>query len=486
MNFPKGLAASIIGATFGLAILAPPQRAHAAHETDIANSLKNPFGFNLSVGYGRSLRRGAIKRERSGLSSTAGDIKLFKELRFSQVRHILSVRGEAQIVPRFMDLMLHVEFPIVLSDVRELGLTQNGGDPCGTPRTQNCVTPRNSRLLNEGFLPASIASAIGPSQVNIAGDTRAPNMFYLPNRSGIDQMYLGLSWAPLNQRRDPTKPTWVLGFEARLAIGEAMTHNGFFDDNTAAGLAEGLLNPRGNTSVGRGLHQFRWWTSISKRYKYLDPWMTFYYMLPHARDGSLFEKTSFPLTGQQRSGPRQVGGVEVGVEIVPWERPDQNAKLSIELRAGLEGRFEGRGYSELWEVFANNPLLKGPCRPDAASLHPDRWQNGTYCPSPDSQIPFPGLTSIENHAVFNAALAINFDFTRYLRTRVGVSLGHEQQHFITAADAGIDVDNKQGITYTREDEVNPMYRPYIDQPGHRWRVAETTVFDFFVAIEGRI
>jgi hypothetical protein len=485
MNAPQALLSTLL--CLGLCALSPPAR--AGHETDIANSLDNPFGFNLSVGYRRTLKRAAIKRELAGKAPGGGDqfgttdgVDIVKDLRFSQVRQVLSVRAEALIVPNILDLMVHLEFPIVLSDTRELSFAQNGGDSCGVPPEKNCVTKNNSTLLRDRFLPDSVASAMSPDQVQIAGDTRAPNMFYLPKRSGIDQMYLGLSWAPLNQRRDPTKPTWVLGFEARIGIGEAMAYNPYFDGSKD----EGPLNPKGNTSVGSGIHQYHWWTSISKRYKYVDPWMTFFYMLPDAKDSSLYEKTTFELSGQERSGPQQRGGVEAGVEIIPWEKPEERSKFSIELRARLEGAFEGRGYSEMWEIFANNPILKGPCRPSDTSAFPDKWNNGIYCDSPDSTIPFPGLTNIENYAIFHAAIAFNLDFTKYFRARLGVSLGHEQQHFITFGDAGRDIDDQKGITYTREDEVNPLFRPYVDQVGRRWRVGETTVFDFFVALEGRI
>ena len=30
----------------------------------------------------------------------------------------------------------------------------------------------------------------------------------------------GFVWAPMNQRRDDTKPTWVLGVELRMAVGK--------------------------------------------------------------------------------------------------------------------------------------------------------------------------------------------------------------------------------------------------------------------------
>lgn len=458
-----------------------PAPALATHVTDVASAFDKDdlYDFNLQVGYKRTLKRGALKRELAGTYSD--QVHVVKDLRYSHVRHVLSVRAEAAI---YKDLMLHVEFPIVLSDTREMGFAQNEGDSCGTPPEKNCVTLRNSTLIRDRFLPAAVVNQMQVDQEQVADSSGDPNKYYLPKRSGIDQMHLGISWAPINQQRDPTKPTWVLGFEARIGVGTAMEYNHYYYDQSRD---ESVLNPKGNTAVGRGLHQYRWWTSISKRYKYLDPWMSFFYMLPQAKGSSLFEKTAFDLSGQERSGPRQHGGVEAGVEIIPWEQPEQNNKFSIELSARLEGVFEGRGYSEMWEIFANNPILAGPCRPAPNSAFGGvPWNNGTYCASPDSTIPFPGITNIENYAVFKAALAFNLDFTKYFRARLGVAFGHEQQHFITFGDAGREVDNQPGITYTNEKEVNPMYRPYMDQAGRRWRVGETTVFDVFASLEGRL
>lgn len=470
---------SALALLFCVIVVGAPVTVRAGHETDVASAFDSddPYDFNLQVGYSRSLKRGALKRELAG--TYTDQVHTVKDLRYSHVRHTLSIRAEAAI---YRDLMLHLEFPIVIADTRELGFAQNDGDSCGSPPEKNCVTTRNSTLIRDRFLPASLVSQMSPTQVQIAGDTREPGMFYLPKRSGIDQMYLGLTWAPINQRRDPTKPTWALGFEARIGIGDDMEYNPYFDPTKD----ESALNPKGNTSVGQGIHQYHWWTSISKRYKYLDPWMTFFYMLPDAKDDSLYEKTTFELSGQERSGPQQRGGVEAGVEIIPWEQPEQNNKFSIELRGKLEGVFEGRGYSEMWEIFANNPILAGPCRPSPSSGLAGSWDNGTYCQNPAGTIPYPGITNIENYAAFKAALAFNLDFSSYFRARLGVAFGHEQQHYITFGDAGRDIDNQKGITYTNEKEVNPMYRPFMDQVGRRWRVGETTVFDVFASVEGRL
>jgi hypothetical protein len=451
-----------------------PAQAVQPANTDLMTSFARPGWFNvdLRVNYQRSVKRGAIHRE--GVGSNSFDIPLLKELQFRQVRHILSIRQDTTF---WKALQLYIDIPIILSDERQLDFDQNDGDSClgsgpNASPEDNCVTPGNSTLVHDGLLME--AANMSPTQVAVAGPNQIPGGYLLPRRSGLDQIHLGLAGTPLSQERDIAHPTWVIGFEARLGVGTPMEYD--------------PLRPLANTSVGQGIHQFKWWTSISRRFQYFEPWMSFYYMLPVAKGDSLYESTTFPNSGQTHFGPMQRGGGEVGVEIVPWQKPTKKQRISVELSARLEGVFEGRDYSEMWEVFANNPKLAGPCRLAANSLEPGRWNNGTYCASPNDFIPYPGITDIESYAIFGGTLAVVLDFTRYLRLRLGVSLDHEQQHFITYGNAGHS-DNTMGtidiVNQPKESQIDPLFRPLIDLVGHRFQVADTTIFNFFFSLTGQ-
>lgn len=448
-----------------LVLLLVTPLAHAGRVTDLATSYdeKGIVNAGIRLSYERTLKRGAIKRELSGRDPSG--VQLVKELRFSQTRHILDLKAEVAFLKA---IQLYLEFPIVLSDERSYDFAQNGGDPCGDPLETNCVTPRNSTLVRDGFLKGAAMSA---NQIAVAGPSAVPGGLQLPKRSGLDQFYLGLVGAPLSQARDATKPTWLLGFEARVGVSSPMEYD--------------PGRPLANTSVGTGLNQFKWWMSVSRRYKYLDPWFTLFYILPDAKGDSLLERTRFPLSGQERSDARQRGGGEVGIEIIPYDRPDRKHKVAIELALRLEGIFEGRDYSEIWELFANNPRLAGPCRSSADSLRPDFWKNGGYCASPTDTLPFPGVTNIDNYAIFSGSFAVSAEITRFLRARIGVGLGHEQQHFITFGDAGRSAAPNLKIDLRDEAQVNPLYRPLIDSVGRRFRAAETTTFDFFISATGQ-
>lgn len=71
----------------------------------------------------------------------------------------------------------------------------------------------------------------------------------------------------------------MLGFESRIAVGPTMAYE--------------ASDPLGNKSVGHGLHELRFHTTVSRRFTYVDPWFGLYYQLPFARtDSSLLEQTS--------------------------------------------------------------------------------------------------------------------------------------------------------------------------------------------------
>ncbi len=483
-NIPR----TLLMAVFSILLPWASTNSWAGHVTDLASAgdVGDLYDFNLKVEYTRSLKRAAIKREATGRVEYRDGIHVVKDLRFTQIRHILSLRAEAAI---WRDLQFHITLPLILGDERTWDFAQNDGDPCGSPddpQNYKCVNKNNSTIAKDKLLPQSIIDAMSTDQIHVAGPEDKQNLFYLPQRSGLDQLYLGLTWAPMNQLRDPTKPTWILGFEARIAVGEPMAFNPYFD----ATKGESPENPRGNTSVGRGLHQFHFFTTISKRFSNLDPWFTLYYLLPVAKDDSLYKKTIFPLSGQERSSPQHQGGMELGVEVVPYEELKTQHKFTIELLTRLDAVFEGRGYTEIWELFANNPMLQGPCQPTPQTTSQQKWNNGTYCTSPSGSIPYPGITSIENYMIFTGSLAFNLDFTKYFRGRLGLSLAHELEHFITFGDAGKDLNHDGELNYDPakgdpEGEINPLYRPYIDMAGRRFRVEQTTVFNFFFSLMGR-
>ena len=453
-----------------LALLFCGPTARGAEVTELTTTLyekPNLLDAHLSVGYRLRNQSGVVQREVLGADARQSGVQMGKDLRYSETTNIINIRGEIGL---WKELQLHLEIPIIVSNTRTIGFDDD-------------VNVGNSTTVNDKLFDAS---GLATNARDIGG-TDVQGGLPLPTRAGLDQIHLGLSYAILSQRRDPTKPTWTVGFEGRIAVGAPKRYNPQFAPGDSQNPRQDL-NGQTNKSVGRGIHQLHFFTTVSRRFRFLDPWFHLFYMAPVATGGSQFQQTNFPTTGQRRSGPRHIAGAQLGTEIVPWEVPKKHHKLSIELSTKITAVLDGRGYSPIWELFANNPRLSGPCTPDFLNPNPQGlgWANGVYCNAINDTLPFPGITNIENYMNISGTLALDLQFSRYFHARLGLSVGQNTAHFITFADQGRSPDDSGTINGSDPTQVNPLWRPIIDTVGHRYRVESATNFDFFFSITGKI
>ena len=268
---------------------------------------------------------------------------------------------------------------------------------------------------------------------------------------------MGLTWAPVNQRRDDTKPTWTLGVEGQFSIGNIMA----FDRS----------RPNANHAVSEGVHKIFARTSISKRFRYFDPYIGFWYMYPIARDDSLFKDYG---PAQKTKNPQQQAGTVFGVEMVPFERPADNYKLAIDLTGRIEAHFNGKGYSEMWEVFASAPALA--CDP---ASNPACDPKQTSKPNGYQGQPYTGITAIENYATLGADLSLVGQIGAHAHFRAGFLYSHDGSHLITDDDIGTPSGGRSRVS--QPDEFNPAYRAIVDQNGRRYRVDNVNVYDIYLS-----
>ncbi|MSP62389.1 MAG: hypothetical protein EXR72_19055 [Myxococcales bacterium] len=444
------------------ALAARAQPAIAAEITDVASSFDddNPFDLRVRLSYFHDETRASIKREGEGPGQE--EIIVFKDLLYAHSRDTMSVKAEVGI---FQDLSFHLELPFVLGDSREYRFDQALGAGCVYPgggSTPNCVNASNSGTISDGILPANgyDAQLAQPGMPAGFDFTQTSLVFRGTPRGGsgldsLDTINLGLTWGPLSQRRDETKPTFILGFEAQISFGNVMK----FD----------RARPAGNHAISEGLHRLLFRTAISKRFRYVEPYMGFWYMLPIARDESLF--IDYGPT-QRNKGPQQMAGTVFGFEGVPWERKERQLKVAIDVRGRIEGRFSGRGYSEGWELFASSPALdcdakwNPSCDPNMTANMNKKYQGQ----------PFTGLTNIDNHAILGADLAVVVQAGKYVGLHLGLQYTHTQAHIITADDVGQAFDEAKGKgceaptggRVMRACEYNPAFRPVVNQIGRRY------------------
>jgi hypothetical protein len=433
-----------------------------AEQTDLASSFepRHRVDVRVTVGYQHRETRGQVKREVDSAIANQDSALDFRDLVLSHSRDELWLRAEIGL---FRDLMFHAELPIVLSEQTTLSYDRTAS-PCTLPPAANatCVAAANSSTVADGIVPAS-----GYDATLGGGGTNDPVLFRGARRGavagsgadGLDTFNFGLAWAPLSQRRDPSKPTWVLAIEPHISIGNLRSF-----DRAA---------PDANHAVADGIHRIVFRTAVSRRVGRFEPYFTLAYLLPIPRSDSAFIDYG---TAQKIKDPQQEANALFGTEIVAYERGRPDWRVVIDVRGKLGGHFAGRGYSEVWEMFASSPALR--CDPMTNPSCDATTTKNAY-----QDKPYSGLTAIDAYATLGVELAIDALLSRWLRLRAGFAYARDQSHLITGDDIG--TPSMPGARVSAPGEFNPAYRPVIDQPGRRYRVDNVDTFDARFAVQGR-
>jgi hypothetical protein len=227
------------------------------------------------------------------------------------------------------------------------------------------------------------------------------------------------------------------------------------------------------------VHQFKAYTSLSKKTTWSETFVTFWWLAPIGyrgtspddENGSLFWEVGF---GSESHQLQQRAGTKFGFEAIPWENPKQQQKISLEFSGILEAHFEGRGYSEMWEIFALAGDPDGPTR--RLVLDRDPVMAGIQ------EMAHPGVTMIENYMTFGGRFGVHGEVGRNAHFNASFEIANDQKHRITWTDAGNEsnADTDDVITPgTRE--VNPLHAPVIDVTGRNYIADDNTIYTFQVA-----
>jgi hypothetical protein len=437
--------------------LAVASVARAAEVTRVVSALDddNAFDFNVTAAWLHEFKSGFIKREDA---SQGGG--LVKDTVFNQTRDILSLRMDFGVL---WDVGIHIEAPLVLADNRSLDFDQPQGCAPLPAAMPTCVTSGNSQIIQSGILPSSQMVDANGDPVswgrNASGAQYATGKrtFQGPTRSGFESLNLGITWAPFNQRRDDTRPTWTLGFVSKLDVFRDMRYD--------------ASNPGANAAVGPGYHQFIWSTYISKRFRYFDPYFGAWYNLPVRTNGSIY--TAIPDGNQTAVNPSQTAGVVAGVEQIAWENPRADQRVTVEARFRAEQHFYGRGASEMWEALSGSSQCNDPastaCRPGI-----------DYNIGDTKASPYPGVTDIQPYGSFGGDLGLNVQVGKYARFRGLFGLLVDEPHFITYTGTGVDRNGNGRVDSDLPSEANVLYRDALDAPGKRFKVEGTQIWSLYL------
>ncbi len=406
----------------------------AATVTDVADAADgdNVFDANLEVKIEVLRHTALITRENTQIA--ADDVR--KDPRTVRVRELDFERFRVRVKPRlevglFHDLSLFLEWPIVLWDQTSTQFTQ--GTNASNSTISRDMQPGATPTL-QGW-PETCGSGVNGLQGGCYGYPAQPYTNWRPDpqngqfqsvRAGFDYPQLGLRWSPLNNERDPTKPTITLQGDYNLGFLPLPVADPTADEATAA-------NPG---AVAHGIHEFHFHIGMSKRFGLLDPYFLVDYWFPFAASNAyrgLF--------------PRQRGGFTLGMEIVPFENVETQQKFAIQV-SGMALYFSpGRDYSELSDALNE-------------------------------------LTYTDNFMRTALNLGLYFKPFRYGFLNVVGTAMYDTPHFITSEKLGEDKNQPgepgHGVVDLGVDGVAPekiernvYFNPAIDAPGRRFRVEES-------------
>jgi hypothetical protein len=457
----------------------------------------DPFDLNLSLGFHQSWEKGKIRRESSigldGKEDTAGGFTHNVE-NIATYKHTTSTLNMRADIGIYKDLALFFRLPLILADDR--GLEDLNG---------------SSKAVNAQFGRVADPATGNPM-------FRVP--FTSPTRNGIDYVAAGLRWSVFNHYRDPTKPTWTWEIEGRFGVGEPLHacnanpevipteaggdgsrryaqcpgKNDDPDDRPINANNRWFRNPRASArepGISRGTNAIRLGTLVSNRFRYVEPYGGFWFMAEWQKANTDMGNYG-DIEGIITNRPPIRGGLTGGIMVHPWENREQYQRFTIDMRFDATYVSQGRDYSPLFDALgtSNASSLVAPNPAEYRANGVDAQGNVISVGNYRRPIAFTGVTDVEAHGIFGGRVGFIVQAAQYIRFNLGVGLTHVQAHNISASDAcnpdftpsaGSAGRCRSGGTGSVTGAPNPNHRPVLDLPGRRFRVAETMIWDAWVA-----
>jgi hypothetical protein len=454
----------------------PVMLSETATFTDVVDAFDHgsTWSFRLSAGYQYQLHTATVERELRAITDPSTGIPQVARVgQYRETTHTLLANAELAL---YHDLALTFGVPVVLSNTRELR------------RFPDANATEGQAALSDGWTHEGM-----PTSLFQLGDSG----FRGPERAGIDQVRLGLSWSILNQQRDRSKPTWVVRFEWRPPVGPTMRA---CNSNPAMGVAScpspesvptvpaSGVNSTGPTlrsapmtgggaGISRGLHGLYFQTSLSRRMGYVEPYAALDVLAEFPQRDTPFKYLDTPY-GLLANFPPIVGNLTVGAEVIPWENRETWQRVLLDFRVRGTYRSQGRDYSVLYDALGSSPS-----RALALAGCPSNVRNDDGTCQPGRSVFFDGLTSTASSMALGTNITLAFQAARFLRFSVVGGLTWVTPRTITATDACNPSTNPppehpewRGGCVSNS-APDPLHRPAIDAPGNRFRTSDEFYWD---------
>ena len=405
-----------------LALLAVAPAVRAAEVTRVLSAADpdNPFDVDISLGYRHGAYRGQINRE-TWDPSTGKTIDA-TELRYTRTVDTPMARLAFGL---YHDLELHVELPYSLGDDRSWRYASGVGDA-------------NSTIFNEGW-DASGTPCVGSCPIFPIGRTSYHDKV-------LADMTVGVAYGILSQKRDDTKPTWVVGLDVTLPTGSK------YDPSTAPGSYD-KNNP---APLGERIWRYDVWTALSRQFGRVDPYVRLHASFP-AQTGTTYSNcdraavlaANTPPQPQMASGspagcaawgkaadakPPQVLGMDFGTELIAYENVREEQRVAFDLRVGADWTTSSRWYNELTDATGK-------------------------------------LMHTDGYATLRAQAGLYLRASKHVQLRLLTAFSWNADHFISGEPL-----SRQGVA-----AQNPNYDWRYDPVGLRFRITQSTLLDLAAA-----
>lgn len=384
----------------------------------------------------------------------------------------------------YKDLELRLNIPYVISDVQGMRYAEGVGP------NNSSIDPSNSRIERDAARFGS-----GSAPVRDLQNFSTYRFFDLEDdyinyeRAGFGDPSIGVWWAPFNDYRDDTKATLAIGMDWLVPIAP--------------------IKAPDNTAVGGGVHELSWTIASSKRFDVIEPYFGLKYTLGLAAPNSPLSKIDSSNSGQVFTAPPHNGEITIGTEFVPYENLDEGTRYAIDLQFRFGYVSEGRDYSPMFDHMGKSSchgktlgevldvndsiecawIAQQPSNAPLFGGDPNPIYDLTNTPANTAFANYDGVSTVESYGTYAGRLGFILQPSKFFALKAHVQLKHQQEHTITNARTGRDVDDSLETTADNTVDLhgpdarlekNPVFNPTYDGTGRRFRVQEYNTWSVFV------
>jgi hypothetical protein len=440
----------LLGAVTAAVTLALADPAGAAEITRVASRGEpgNPFDLHVSLRWDRFQERAQITREKPVLDAAGnptGVIEDGDELRYTRTVNAVVPRVAVGITE---DLEIHFEWPYVLGDDRAWRFGLVGGAPTGGVSGRESSIETNT--LDANGQPCAGACPLFP----VAPSTT----IYQGGKAG--DLQAGFAWGIFNDRKDSTKPYWLVGLDVTFPTAA------LYDpaDRPDAAFLSPHAVPGNPGPFGEKVWKWDLYTVLSRRLGPIDPYVkahatlmskssSTYSNCDHAETLAALPVPQMTAVGAANcrdsswSGDAGaelpwIAGLTAGTELVPWENEVEQQRIALDLRLFADYTSSHRFYNELTDA--------------TGKLH-----------------------QTEDYLTVGGFLGFYLRASRYVSLHATASLATRTSHLLTGESLGRDdawpAIDPSGVTVDPSLQ-NPNFDWRYDVPGRRFRASEIALF----------